>query len=129
MNVKFFVAAIFMLVVVSGCSTVATSTAVVPITDAPWNGDVLVTQASIPAGVEYKAIGTVQANARAGYERAVTLYPLLAEEAKKMGANAVINTKGGRKLTAFSWSAPYVSGTAVRVESVEKLKGISGSYH
>jgi uncharacterized protein YbjQ (UPF0145 family) len=57
------------------------------------------------------------------------LYPLLAAEARKIGANAVVNAQGGRKVTAFSWSAPYVSGIAVKVEDPEKLKGLAGSYH
>lgn len=129
MNIKYFVAIIFMLVVVSGCSTVSTSKVTAPVAEAPWDGVVLVSQASIPAGVEYKVIGTVRANARAGYDSAVSLYPLLAQEAKKIGANAVINTKGGRRLTAFSWSAAYVSGTAIKVENAKKLKKISGSYY
>jgi len=46
-----------------------------------------------------------------------------------MGANAVINAKGGRRVTAFSWAAAYVSGIAVKVEDPEKLKGLPGSYH
>ena len=129
MNSKLFVVTIFMLVVVSGCSTVSTSNVIVPVTEAPWDGVVLVSQASIPAGVEYKVIGNVQAKARSGYDRAASLYPLLANEAKKIGANAVINTKGGRRMTAFSWSAAYVNGTAVKVEDIEKLKGIPGSYY
>jgi uncharacterized protein YbjQ (UPF0145 family) len=53
----------------------------------------------------------------------------LAAEAKKIGANAVIGATGGRRMTAFSWAAAYVSGTAVKVEDPEKLKGLAGSYH
>lgn len=87
------------------------------------------TQAAIPEGIQYKVIGTVQADAKAGYDRAETLYPLLAAEARKLGANAVVNTQGGRRLTAFSWSAAYVHGTAVRVEDPGKLRALPGSFH
>jgi uncharacterized protein YbjQ (UPF0145 family) len=92
-------------------------------------GPILVSQAAIPSGIDYKVIGSVEADARVGYDSAASLYPLLAEEARKIGANAVVNAKGGRRLTAFSWSAAYVSGTAVKVEDVQQLKGLPGTYH
>ena len=61
--------------------------------------------------------------------RKVGAVHLLAEEARKMGANAVINAKGGRRVTAFSWSAGYVSGTAVKVDDIQLLKSVPGTYH
>jgi uncharacterized protein YbjQ (UPF0145 family) len=57
------------------------------------------------------------------------LYPRLAKEARKIGANAVIDAKGSRRVKPFSWAAPYVIGTAVKVEDAEMLKGQTGSYH
>ena len=74
-------------------------------------------------------LGTVKANFRAGYDSAESLYPLLAAEAKKLGANAVVNAQGGRRVTAFSWSAAHVSGTAIRVGDTESLRRLSGSYY
>ena len=65
----------------------------------------------------------------AGHDNADSLYTLLAAEAKKPGANAVINTKGGHRVTAFSWSAAYVSGMAIRIRDPETLRGISESYY
>ncbi|QJR09504.1 hypothetical protein DSM104443_00548 [Usitatibacter rugosus] len=117
-----------LLLVVTGCSTTSSSTALAP--GGPvWEGPILVTQSAIPAGIEYKVLGSVQADARAGYDSAVSLYPLLAAEAKKIGANAVVNAKGGRRVTAFSWSAAYVSGIAVKVDDQRLLKSLPGSYH
>lgn len=117
-----------MLVLVNGCSTTSSSNAIGPAGPA-WEGPILVSQAPIPAGIEYKVIGSVQADARAGYDSAVSLYPLLAAEARKIGANAVVNAKGGRRVTAFSWSAAYVSGIAVKVDDPQLLKALPGSYH
>jgi hypothetical protein len=94
-----------------------------------WTGPVFVSPTPIPAGIEYKVIGSVRANARVGYDSATLLYPLLAAEAKKLGANAVISATGGHRVTAFSWGAPYVEGTAVKVQDPEKLKGLVGTYH
>jgi hypothetical protein len=110
--------------VVSGRAT-STSTAVGSSSPA-WKGPILVSPAEIPSGIEYEVIGSVQANAN---DSAANLYPLLAAEAKKIGANAVVNANGGRRVTPFSWSAPYVSGIAVKVDDPQILRGLPGSYH
>ena len=113
----------------AGCSPVSSSNAVPASPASASEGPVLVSQEAVPSGIEYKVLGTVKANFRAGYDRAESLYPLLAAEAKKLGANAVVNTKGGRTVTAFSWSAAYVSGTAVRIGDTESLRRLSGPYY
>lgn len=128
MGARSAVIVVSMLFVINGCSTTSSSNAIAPVGPA-WEGPILVTQAAIPAGIEYKVIGSVQADARAGYDSAVSLYPLLAAEAKKIGANAVVNARGGRRVTAFSWSAAYVSGIAVKVDDPQLLKALPGSYH
>jgi hypothetical protein len=113
----------------AGCSPVSSSNAV-PATPASGSeGPVLISQDAVPTGIEYKVLGTVKANFRAGYDSAESLYPLLAAEAKKLGANAVVNAQGGRRVTAFSWSAAHVSGTAVRIGDTESLRRLSGSYY
>jgi hypothetical protein len=117
------------LILGSGCSPVSSSNAVPASPASQSQGPVLVSQESVPTGIEYKVLGTVKANFRAGYDSAESLYPLLAAEAKKLGANAVVNAKGGRTVTAFSWSAAYVSGTAIRVGDAESLRRLSGSYY
>ena len=128
MTARFLVAALSAVFALNGCSTTSSSTAVGP-TGQIWEGPILVTQAAIPDGISYKVLGSVQADARVGYDSAASLYPLLAAEARKIGANAVVNAKGGRRVTAFSWAAAYVNGIAVKVDDPEKLKGLSGTYH
>ncbi len=112
-----------------GCSSVSKSNVTSTTQETPWDGTVFITQEQMPDSIEFKLIGTVEAKARAGYKGVESLYPLLAAEAKKIGANAVINTKGGRKLSAFSWSAPYAKGTAIKVQNQESLKGITGNFY
>ena len=119
---------LLVVVLLHGCTTRATSRALAPV-EQVWSGPVYVSQETIPAGIPYKVVGTVSVDARAGYDRVATLYPLLAAEARKLGANAVINATGGRRVRVFSWAAPYVSGTAIRVEDPEKLKGLTGTFH
>jgi hypothetical protein len=131
MNFKHTVVAIALLFAITACSTRSSSKIATPITGPKWEGPVFVSQEKIPEGIEHKVIGTVQADTRTGYTSVESLYPLIAKEAKKINANAVFNTKGGRKVTAFSWSAAYVSGIAVKIKDkdFEKLKNLPGSYH
>lgn len=113
---------------IGGCATSSSKA----FSDAPVaaaTGPVFVTQVTLPATIDYKVVGSVSAEANSGYERVPALYPLLAEEARKIGANAVMSAQGGRRLAPFSWSAAYVSGTAVYVKDLDKLRGLTGSYH
>ena len=130
MNMELFRHAICALSIaaIAGCTTQASSTAVAP-GSTPWQGPVLVTQSSLPAGIEYTIVGSVRAEANGGYDQVITLYPLLADEARKLGANAVINAAGGRKVSLFSWAAPYVAGLAIKVEDTRLLKGVPGTYY
>ena len=116
------------LLLAAGCATTSSSNVVSPTSPVTaWEGPVFVTQQPLPAGVEHQVIGSVSADANAGYESVTTLYPALAAEAKKIGANAVVSAKGARKVTALSWSAPYATGIAIRVKDPQKLKGLEGS--
>src|SRR5882757_4869060 len=110
----------------AGCAS-SSSTAVSAPPAGVSTGPVLVSQAAVPAGIEYKVLGTVKANYQAGYDSAGSLYPLLAAEARKLGANAVVSTTGGRRVSAFSWAAAYVSGTAVWIGDTESLRRLPGS--
>jgi hypothetical protein len=115
------------LLFAAGCATTSSSNVTSTSPVAAWEGPVFVTQQGVPAGVDHQVIGSVSADANAGYESVTTLYPALAAEAKKIGANAVVSAKGARKVTALSWSAPYATGIAIRVKDPQKLKGLEGS--
>ena len=129
MKLKLFMAALPVAILVASCAATSTSNVTGPTTVPKWDGPVFVSQAPLPAEIKHTVIGTVQADARAGYSGAESLYPLLAIEARKIGANAVVSATGGRRVTAFSWAAAYVSDTAIRVAEPEKLKGLAGSSH
>ena len=119
--------AVASLLLASGCATQSSST----LTGQPaaaWEGKVLVTPEALPTNIAYTDIGSVKANARAGYSSPVALYPYLADEARTAGANAVFGVQGGRSPSMWSWAAPFASGTAVRVEDPEQLKEIAGDY-
>lgn len=109
----------------ASCASVSSS---VPTADsgASYAGKVLVTQSELPENTSHTVLGTVKANARAGYGGVEKLYPLLADEARALGANAVVGVKGSRRMTMWSWSAPAANGTAVRIDSESALGALPG---
>ena len=130
MTWKILVPAVSMLLILNGCETTSSSSSkLIGTPEAAWEGPVLISQAPIPESIEHKVIGTVEANAQVGYDNVMTLYPLLADEARKIGANAVVDVKGGRRFTGMSWAAAYVAGTAVRVDDRKKLDELPGTHH
>jgi len=90
---------------------------------------ILVTQATIPPGIAHTVLGPVQVARGAGYDKVESLYPILAVRAKALGANAVVETRGGHRVRAFSWAAPYVSGIAVKIEDPKQRSEMPGLYY
>jgi len=95
----------------------------------PYTGKVFVTEEALPAGLKFVEIGQVEADAKAGYGSGTNLYPLLADEARKLGANAVVEVGGGRRPTLLSWAAAFVYGKAIKIENLEELKKLKGDEH
>jgi uncharacterized protein YbjQ (UPF0145 family) len=54
---------------------------------------------------------------------------LLAENARKLGANAVFDVKVWQQEAGFSWQAPQCSGTAIRLANTNSLTGFTGSWY
>lgn len=124
----YFICSALLVALLSGCASVSSSTATYLPESEQTEGEVFITQSELGEKIQYEKIGDVKANARQGYDNVESLYPMLAEEAKKVGANAVINVYGGRTVSAFSWAAPYTGGTAVKVENPQKLNSDKGNY-
>jgi uncharacterized protein YbjQ (UPF0145 family) len=55
----------------------------------------------------------------------------MAERARQLGANAIIQAKTWHQPSGFSWAAPHGSGQAVRVKDISTMeaKGINGSWY
>ena len=91
-------------------------------------GPVLVTAEKLPEGARFRVLGKVLPGAKGGYDAGATLYPLLAAEARKLGANAVVEVWGMRRPTMLR-AAAYVEGTAVLVQDSEVLGRPKGTNH
>ena len=128
MNLKNLIFIICAVVSLGGCASVSSSSVSQVVVSEQTVGPIFITQGTLPSGIEYEIIGLVKANARKGYDNVESLYPLLALEARKVGANAVIEAYGGRTVSAFSWAAPFTGGTAVKVKNPESLKTVDGRF-
>jgi hypothetical protein len=58
------------------------------------------------------------------------VYTSMANRARELGTNAVIQVKTWRQPSGFSWAAPHGSGQAVRISKIKALEslGIKGSW-
>ena len=84
------------------------------------NQPVCLLKTGLPANISYTVLGNIQGGSE-GYDRVGEIIPLMAQEARKLGADAVINMETGRKVGLFAWSRPYGTGTAVRVKNKADL--------
>ncbi|WP_348814400.1 hypothetical protein NFG57_11980 [Halomonas sp. H10-59] len=128
MNLKYAIILICLVSPLGGCGAVSSSSVPQVASSEQTVGPIFITQAGLPSDIEYEVIGVVKANARQGYDKAESLYPLLAQEARKVGANAIIEAYGGRTVSAFSWAAPFVGGTAVKVVDPQSLESFDGQF-
>ena len=126
---KILLPTLIVLSCLSGCASVSSSSAQHVPESEQVSGEIYITMSAVPMSLGYEIIGHVKANARKGYGSVESLYPLLAEKAKKVGANAVINVKGGRAPAAFSWAAPFTGGTAIKIDDIKKLEKYNGGYY
>ena len=126
-TLRYWWAALAMVALI-GCAATTSSKIERPAASA-WSGPVLISTLPAPEGMKYEVIGTVKATARAAYDSAPTLYPHLADEARKIGANAVLSIKEGHTVAGLSLAAPFVSGMAVKVEDLQKLKTLDGTFY
>ena len=129
MNSKHLAFSIFIAVLLGGCASVSSSSApYVPLSE-QTSGSIFITQSDLPSDIEYEVIGLIKANARQGDGSMESLYPMLMDEARKVGANAVIKVYGGKTFSFFFGAAPFTGGTAVKVKDTETLKKLDGRFY
>jgi hypothetical protein len=97
----------------------------------PANHDkVFVTEQSLPAGVDYDVIGTIEVG-KVWYGSSDNVVTSMADRARELGANAVIQVKTWHQPSGFSWAAPHGSGEAVRIKDTGSLTSlrVAGDWH
>jgi len=121
-----FIAAIF-FTSFFGCSTHNSPAMVV---FPPHQGRVFITEQTLPSSVEFELISTIEVEKKWYGSTANALMPM-AERARKLGANAVIQVRTWFAPSGFSWAAPHAAGQAVMVQDINLLEsnGIKGTWN
>ena len=95
----------------------------------PHSERVFVTNQSLPQSVRYDIVGNIDVGSN-WYGSNDKAHRMLADKARELGANAVIQVNVWRQPSGSSWAAPHARGTAVKILDPEKAKldGLPGSW-
>ncbi len=74
----------------------------------------------LPSSILHTVVGNIDAS-KQFYGGSDQLIPLMADEARKMGADVVVNMRTGQKMGMFAWARPYGSGTGVKLQNKADL--------
>lgn len=81
---------------------------------APHNNRVWVMTASMPATAKYEVLGQLEVG-KVWYGSSDNVLNSLADGARQLGADAVVEVKTWHQVSGWSWSAPHGSGEAIKV--------------
>jgi hypothetical protein len=80
----------------------------------PHSNRVFVTSASLPVTAKYEVLGSLEVG-KVWYGSSDKLLQSLADGARKLGADAVVEVKTWHQPSGWSWAAPHGSGKAVKI--------------
>jgi len=100
----------------AGCGTTSTSTpnAKTGAAAPAYAGPVCVMEAPLSPDTKHSVIGEVEAS-KQWYGHQAELVPHLADEARKLGANAVVKVKLSQQIGLWAWARPVGSGEAISI--------------
>ena len=81
---------------------------------APHSDRVFVTSASLPTTAKYEVLGQLEVG-KVWYGSSHDVLQSLADGARKLGADAVVEVKTWHQPSGWSWAAPHGSGKAVKI--------------
>lgn len=85
---------------------------------------VLMVSGPLPANVKYELIGDIEIG-KVWYGGSAKVLQELAERARELGADAVIDAKTWHQPSGYSWAAPHGSGKAVKILNAEEIRDFS----
>jgi hypothetical protein len=122
----------------SGCSAhnpfnITNTTDSSPVSQSQYpvhHNKVFITEQSPPAGVDFELLSTIDVG-KIWYGSSKDVLVSMADRARELGANGVVQAKTWMQPSGFSWAAPHGSGQAVRVSDIKALEslGIKGSWY
>lgn len=78
----------------------------------------------MPSAIKHKLIGEVSSS-KQFYGGTEAMVVRVANEARKLGADAIVSFQAGHSIGAFAWARPYAFGNAVKVENRADLNCIA----
>jgi hypothetical protein len=96
----------------------------------PHSDKVFFTQESLPPAVTFELISTIDVG-KVWYGSSKSVYKSMAERARQIGANAVVQVKTWHQPSGYSWSAPHGTGQAIHISDIDQLETLKivGSWH
>ena len=97
---------------------------------APNQGRVFVTEQTLPPEIEFTLIGTIDVG-KIWYGASKNALDSMADKARELGANAIIQARTWHQPSGFSLSAPHGSGKAVWIKDISALSssGVTGEWY
>jgi hypothetical protein len=91
---------------------------------------VFVTKQSLPPGLAFETISRIDVGTIWYYSNDKVLV-LMADRARELRANALVEVKTWRQPSGFAWAAPNGSAIAVRVKDIKAIEssGVQGSWY
>lgn len=108
--------------VVAGCAAPSATTVSSNKTQsaAAHNQPVCLLKTGLPANVGHTVLGPIEGS-KEFYGSVTEIIPLMAQEARNIGADAIVNMNTGHKIGMWAWSRPYGTGTAVKLNRKSDL--------
>ena len=112
---------------------VSNKTTSAPVSEAkfpPHTDKVFFTEQPLPPTVKFELISTIDVG-KVWYGSSNSVYKSMAERARQLGANAVVQVKTWHQPAGYAWYAPHGSGQAIRVDDLDLLDSLDleGSWH
>lgn len=90
----------------------------------PNTGPVCMLRSPLPSNVQYKIIAAINSSKRT-YGSVSELIPLMATDAKAIGADVVMNLTTKQQMGLLAWARPVGNGTAVKLYDPESFNCVS----
>ncbi|PIE72760.1 MAG: hypothetical protein CSA20_06165 [Deltaproteobacteria bacterium] len=93
----------------------------------PHQNEVFLTEQPLPPDCQAEVIATIQVG-KIWYGDAKNIYESLANRARELGADGVVEMKTWHQPSGFSWAAPHGSGKAVKLDDTSVFKQLTGEW-
>ncbi|MGH2855381.1 MAG: hypothetical protein ACRDLF_14445, partial [Solirubrobacteraceae bacterium] len=94
----------------------------------PYSGQVFVTEQGLPAGVPYETIATIDVG-KVWYGSDTKVLATMADRARELGANALIDVKTWHQMAGYSYAAPHGSARAVCIKDLNQVRSLAGEWY